>query len=280
MRYAGTQDTYPIRKAIRMKFRKGLTTVTLAVAATALGGSPAFATCGQQSSEGHRAQPVAHEQHAKDVTSKASIVAKVDGATPAEVHVDGAINYTKTQGAFDINATANGASEQSKLIIDGTNVYVQVPPDQQSATGGKEWIKEDIAAQAQAMGFDMNMLMSGDDNSMNSMLQNVQLVGKENVRGVRTKHYTAQLDLSKLAKEGTEASDATAKPINVDVWMDRKDRVRKVSFDLAAEGATVSVSVELYEYGTPVDVTVPSDNEVFTAPVTATPQPAEQKQAA
>jgi len=130
----------------------------------------------------------------------------------------------------------------------------------------------------------------------------VKVVGADTLRGTATTHYAVAIDPSKLASpsggSAGRAPDASAMlgqlgltSIPADVWVDGQGRLRKFStvLDLgkmlasiaqavgglgdAAHGTTrkpdlsnlvfkMTISLEVYDYGTPVTVTVPPSGEV------------------
>jgi hypothetical protein len=291
-----------------LTFRKGLTTATIAIAAVTFGSSPAFADCSHPTTDGHR---TAHRSmhgisshDTTDTTSKASLSAVVSGVpgqtAPLQVTADGALNYSTQQDEFTINEpNAQGGTESTKLIVDHNDLYVQVPQQELTQTGGKPWIKADAAQESESMGIDFDMLTSSQNmTDGDGWLKNVTLVGEEDQRGVNTKHYAAQLDFSAIAQQTSDENQKASlqqlaalynnKPIDVNVWLDDQDQVRKMSFTLdlsnlkvpnstpaEALTGTLAVSIELYDYGTPVDITVPSADQVITADeLAATPQTA------
>ena len=125
------------------------------------------------------------------------------------------------------------------------------------------------------------------------MSNDVQSVGTGTVRGVETTHYHASLNLAKAADRADippELRDAVQKliagsgggsgTIPADVWIDGEGRVRRTTLTLdvaslgglgggsGAAGAlpTVTVSVDLYDFGVPVKVETPPAGDVAQLP--------------
>ncbi|HEY1741327.1 MAG TPA: hypothetical protein VGI86_21620 [Acidimicrobiia bacterium] len=117
----------------------------------------------------------------------------------------------------------------------------------------------------------------------------VTTVGPETVRGVATTHYRATLDPAKVVAADRQrlaklspalrplmekALDAMANshtPFVADVWIDGHDMVRRLAMavpSLTVSAGTksvtesVSVRVDLYDFGTPVNVQAPPPSEV------------------
>jgi hypothetical protein len=116
----------------------------------------------------------------------------------------------------------------------------------------------------------------------------VTTVGHETVRGVATTHYRVLLDPAKIVaaeqkrvdamppalhdvlERGIQALEHSTKTIVADVWIDNAGLARRVAMDVPltipnAGAATVSVRMELYDFGTKVDVQAPPPSEVANA---------------
>jgi hypothetical protein len=109
-------------------------------------------------------------------------------------------------------------------------------------------------------------------------------VGREEVRGVDTTHYTATVDVAKAAAAVPAAMRATVEKIRdllgiadipTEVWIDGDGRARRVSqtIDYAqtrsprtipaeALPKQVKVTVDYYDFGAPVSVSIPPSGDV------------------
>jgi hypothetical protein len=296
---------------MRMRTRVMTSTLTLAVTATMFGSSAAYANC-DPSTERQKH----HTEHADfngevPRTSKATITAVVAGLpgqeAPATATLDGAIDYKALQGAFAVTQDDGmGTTMTSELIIDGTSVYTKVPAEALPQTGGKPWIKVDAAQAGESLGVDFALLTdAGNPEASNEMMDTVgteiTYVGRDRVRDVRTRHYEVALDFAAAAEAETDPAKkqelATIaavygnEPVVADVWVDRKDRIRKMSFTLdlskmqlpettGAEqqqvAGTIELTAEFFDFGTEVDVVAPPADQVFEAPVVQEELPAPQ----
>lgn len=176
-------------------------------------------------------------------------------------------------------------------VLDGTVVYLHFPAFAQKT--GKEWIKIDLAAANSSLG---DLLGNGGSGAFGSdptafvqFLEGagkVSKIGVEEVRGVMTTHfsgsYTLKDALASLPEDrrdqvahavaGLHLPDsAQTQEIPFDTWVGDDGLVRKIetSFDASLFAPNpnqslgqVSLTVELFEFGTPVDITVPSDDQV------------------
>jgi hypothetical protein len=145
------------------------------------------------------------------------------------------------------------------------------------------------AGDAKVGGFDFEELESFTQNDPRDALEalrdlsgEIETVGSEELRGVDTTHYRAQLDAGDLAKKATgENADAASildqlsssglDEVPLDIWIDGNGLVRKLALDVEAPDATtgqpgdLSLAFELWDYGEPVEIDVPPAAEVADA---------------
>jgi len=185
-----------------------------------------------------------------------------------------------------------GSPEDWKLeaIQDGDTVYIRFPLMAKDLPGGKTWIKGDAKALSGADAGQLSQFGSfaGTDprdvlGLLKAVSGSIEAVGSEKIRGVETSHYRATIDTSKVEQLVPEAQrqslggvDQAAKQaglteLPLDVWIDADQRLRKLSIDLDAkqpgtdQSVKASLVVELYDYGTPLDVELPPADQVVDA---------------
>jgi hypothetical protein len=185
-----------------------------------------------------------------------------------------------------------GKSGDWKLeaIQDGDVVYVHFPPLAKELPDGKTWVKgnADDLSKTDTSGLDQFGSLSGMDprdifGFLKAVSGSIEAVGSEEVRGVETSHYRATLDPAKLSelvpagqREALGGVDDAARQagideLPIDVWIDADNRIRKLSIDLDAkmpgseESLKASFVVELYDYGTPLDLDLPPADQVADA---------------
>jgi len=114
----------------------------------------------------------------------------------------------------------------------------------------------------------------------------VHTVGHEQVRGVDTTHYRAEIDLSKSvaamrqrldklspemragAQNAIDALENRKTPMVADVWIDANGLTRRLDMTIpfpvpgAGSDASMKMRMELYDFGTPVHVQAPPPSEV------------------
>jgi len=177
-----------------------------------------------------------------------------------------------------------------EAVQDGTVSYVRFPALDEQLPNGKSWIRTDSRTAA-GQGFDVSQfdqLASNDPRELLDFLQGVsgeiETVGSEVLRGVKTTHYRATIDpleYAKLAPAEKQqelqslveqmAGQSGLGEIPVDVWLDESGLVRKLTMAFSAtqpgtsEQSNVSMTFELYDYGEAVDIALPPQSEVVDA---------------
>jgi hypothetical protein len=188
-------------------------------------------------------------------------------------------------------------------VVDGTT-YMKLPAALGhlfgGTGGGEKWISLKLpkSAQGAAGSSPFSGLGASDPTQFLSALErvsdDVKEVGTETVRGVETKHYAATLDLKKAIDNAklpeslrVKAGDLFGKvgdlpPIPVDVFIDSDGHLRRLQIDMdlgafaglaggpsGATGATgslptLSVSLDLYDFGKPVHVDAPAADQIIS----------------
>jgi hypothetical protein len=176
---------------------------------------------------------------------------------------------------------ANGRDATQEFIFDGFTIYVRSPQLASLLPGRAEWLKIDAAKLSEAAGLDLAVLAQSAQDPSQSMQVleavsgDVRKLGGEQVRGVDTTHYRATVDLRKYPSVVPEASRAAAEAtvdktiqltgtrmIPVEVWIDGDNLVRRLEQKLAAQGMPITQRIELYDFGTNVDVEPPPARKV------------------
>jgi len=183
-----------------------------------------------------------------------------------------------------------------EMVVDGTTIYLKSPLFSMSSDDGKPWQKVDAGTFSKDGGALAGSAQS-DPGAFLDFLKGaggkVTEVGTEQVRGVETTHVKTDIDLKQLLDqaagdqkdelrkqlEGLGAGDVDLPSIPADAWIDGDGYVRKFSmaFDFsklagsssgaaAAEldGAKMTMTVELYDFDQPVDITIPPAAQVAT----------------
>ena len=189
--------------------------------------------------------------------------------------------------AAGVPGVGGGAGPQIEQIIDGKVTYMKMPTLTRQLGGDKPWIRLDYAALGKELGIDISTLQQGNNDPRKMLAQlkavsgEVEKLGSEKVRGVDTTHYKAKIDIRKtpdaLPPEQREAARSSVERLvditgsssyPVEVWIDGKDLVRRMfleySFDVPSQEdkANFKMTMELYDFGTQVEVTPPPADQV------------------
>lgn len=182
---------------------------------------------------------------------------------------DGIADYADKKFELTLNLpAATGISGTIEERVIGSTVYVMLPSAATAATGGKPWIEVDAASLDSSSSSGLGSLTQDPTqflNALKTVSSSVTTVGTEDIRGVKTTHYRAQIDLTKAAAaSGADASalDQYKKVLGSatlpeDVYLDDSGLPRRVAVSLtpaagssgAANVGAFSVTVDLYDFG-------------------------------
>ena len=171
---------------------------------------------------------------------------------------------------------------QVEEIFDGTVFYIHFPSALAARIpGGKTWMKLDLNALAKGSGVDLKQAMSANQQNPADMLQALKAVGgsrkvgEEDIDGAPTTHYTATIDLNKIAaKVGNKQAVDSLKQLSaqsglssfpVDVWIDRAGRVRRESLKMSGNDFSMDMTISYTRFGVAVDTTPPPADQVMDA---------------
>lgn len=262
--------------------------VTISAIFLALG-AVGLAGCGQKASATEIVRSSPHKTE-KAKTAKTAVTVQVGGQT---VTADGVIDIAGKRGklAFDTASLGipGGSADKIEVITAGTTLYMKLPAALVGKVpGGKPFVKIDLQAAGEAQGFDFGALSQTTDTGdqlgyLRGIADDVKAVGTETLRGAKATHYKGTVDLNK-AKAGASpdkrrAVDAVvaklgASTFPVEVWVDGEGRIRKMAYaidlsksaaaadDAAAKAGPMNIAIELYDYGTKVEVAEPPADQV------------------
>ena len=190
------------------------------------------------------------------------------GGRQITLHADGVSSADGNQAQVTLTSPLTGDVEVR--VIDGV-VYVKVGdgPIGNLLHTDKPWIRFDPGASefgglidptegaTPQAGLELLQSVSGD----------VETIGDDTVAGRHAVHYRASIDPAKVAS--LPGLDNEHGSVPVDVWIDDQDRVVKVETTVAPGmlglpglGGSLSMTMEVTEFGVPVNVTPPPDDQV------------------
>ena len=193
-------------------------------------------------------------------------------------------------GRADLTFAIDGQTLRAVLI--GGTLYQEVRPPA-SVGNGRSWLELDPDSEDALDGGDglLGLLKAQSNHAVQDLghlrsVVRVTTLGEERVRGARTTRYRATVDLTRAAESSSAerrgvrglASRLGLTSIPVEVWLDDQQRVRRLaqtldlsdaprSQDLAAGPLPrrVEVSLELFDFGLPVTITIPPAEDVADA---------------
>lgn len=215
-----------------------------------------------------------------------------------QVNGQGVFDFANQVGELTIDlgqlgAAAGGPSSLKTVFVKDT-VYTQLP-----GARGAQWVKIG-PEQLQQMGLPASSAQSGQNDPratlqmLRGVSDDVTEVGKEDVRGETTAHYRGTVNLDKAVEQSPPevrpqvqqaVQQLGTRQMPVDVWVDKQGRMRRLSYELDLSNAMASqagasqsgapkgqavpaglgkmlVTIELFDFGVPVNVTPPPDNQV------------------
>jgi hypothetical protein len=177
----------------------------------------------------------------------------------------GAYNGQANQSSMSADVHASGTTAISTsfaVVQDGLVTYMSSPLLGGQLPNGASWMKLDLSQYADDLpetqateSLDGRQLL----DSLSEVSGDAQVVGTEQVRGVKTTRYSATVPTI----EGQP-------PAAVSVWLDRKEMVRRVAMDMpfALPGqptSSMSMSFDYYDFGVAPEIAIPPASDTFDA---------------
>lgn len=261
---------------MRLFHRRGLAgTAAAVVLLTACGGS------GGSSAEAPATPaltPVAAVRSAADATAQAGssrieLLSETSAAgQQVQVTATGVVDNAAGTGQISLQlpAAAGGGVLEQRIL--GDVVYLTLPQEP------GVFYKLDAAALA-GTSFGSSTDPAGGLKALQAVSDDVREVGKERVRDADTTHYAGSYDLQAaaanlqgpakaLVEQLGELTGQTSLPF--EAWLDDQQRVRKLvqtveipaSEQTGGKPVTTTSTIELFDFGTPVEVSAPPADQV------------------
>jgi hypothetical protein len=160
-------------------------------------------------------------------------------------------------------------------------IYMHFPASvAKQIPGGKSWVKIDFEKAAKAQGIDIGALQSTSTTDPSQTLDqlrgagDVKRVGDETIRGTKTTHYTATLDLRKAVDKAPADKRAAARSsiekiikltgtstFPADAWLDQQGRVRRMKLSYKVQGKPFTMTMDMFAFGTREAIKAPPASE-------------------
>lgn len=206
---------------------------------------------------------------------------------------DGVMDMDAMQGEMtmemEMPAAPAGTPDLGTIeaVIDGTMMYMKMPALSAQLPPGKPWMSFDLQDMGEEVGVDFGALMQSSSSDPTQSLQylrgasgEVETLAEEEVRGVETTRYRAQISFDKMIEQAPEHLRSRLEPtvdllaewlgaeeMPVEVWIDDEGRMlrQKQSFEYVsgpAKGMSMAMTFEMYDFGVDVDIDVPPASQV------------------
>lgn len=229
-------------------------------------------------------------------SSKIAMTADINSAGQAITMTgEGAFDYKRQVGEMVLKlkgAQIPAAFSGYEMRIVQQTIYMKFPASfAQFAPGLKQWVRisaSDVAARGGAGFPGVGTFGNQDPTSAIAFMNgahDVRSEGTAKVRGVETTHYTMTINLKDVLAKLSEAQrksygDSLTKmgvtELPMQAWVDAQGRARRISFTMdlskTAKGSAVpasapksgamTITMDLYDFGTPVTVTAPPAGQV------------------
>jgi hypothetical protein len=200
------------------------TIASVGIVTAALAAAVGVSGCGGGGLDGSAVAQASQSTQAAG-TARVSVTANAAGMT---LHGGGFVDMR--QRAADMSLSLPQGTVQE--ITRGTRLYLKLPPALRDRSVAKTpWVTADLGAVARARGIDLGSLQSfGDPNGTLDQLSSagqVERVGTETVRGVKTTHFKAIVDLRKAAAHAPAEQMIKLlgrSSLPVEVWLDDQKR--------------------------------------------------------
>lgn len=190
------------------------------------------------------------------------------GSVEMRMHGEGEYDFAQEAGRFSAERKVGAIGSPFDTVVDDGHLYSRFP-ESSTTWFRREWGPDGRGALTQpalAPGGYLDLLTAAGEDD-------VEMEGTEDVRGVSTTHYVVDLSLDEIvdAVSGdlAEQVEALAPEVEVHpfgVWIDDEGLARRLELTLtlarsADEVVDVTGTVELYDYGTDVEIEPPEEFE-------------------
>jgi hypothetical protein len=188
--------------------------------------------------------------------------------TPEGVTENGSMVFEdggRARGTLVVRGHTTGRRAKVQVIADGTTSYTS--SDQLSSLPeGRKWVKVDFSSASSS-----SLPADGGPKEGLKLLERMdgaEEIGEGDVRGVTTTRYRGTLPVSEKEVFGVEVQ---VSPPQVEVWIDARDRVRRmtviVSGSVAGEegSTTTDMTMDFFDFGPVSKIELPMQDEVYDA---------------
>lgn len=223
-------------------------------------------------------------------TARLAMTVVADGQ---EIEAEGQFDFANQTGAMTMALPAP-VSSSVDIVFDGTTYFMSTEAFDGGLAVDADWVFIDVEAMSEQMGIDLDALeQAGAANNPTSALgglegvaeDGIEELGTEEVRGVETRHYAAEIDMQAVLEQAQAQLDDLSddlpegfldeeaaeqfeqvygdEPVPVEIWIDDDGLTRRMTMELAVDGEEGSMTMEMYDYGEPVDIEIPDESDAI-----------------
>ncbi len=197
-------------------------------------------------------------------------VSKLHGVIQVRVRPDVAAIGTLDQASFH----GMSMSETERAILLDGNLYAKVPDQLSRLTGGKQWVRFNLANAEKGTGIDIDEMLKQADPAAQTKFftssKDIRRVGTQEVNGEKTTHYsgsaTPEDAVSGLDDKSRKSFrefylKSGAKNVTFDLWVGSDNLPRKLTTTANATKGTLSATMIYSGYNKTVNVSAPPASE-------------------
>jgi hypothetical protein len=211
------------------------------------------------------------------------------GVAGDSIEAEGDFDLDGERGAMTMHLPAP-VDDDLEIVFDGTAYYMSTGAFGPLAGQlDADWVYIDLEAVAEMTGIDVGSLPTGGGtNNPASALEGLEGVsddgvddlGTEDVDGVSTHHYAAEIDMAAAIDQANEQSGGELfdeeladqfveqfgdDPIPVEIWIDDDGLSRRMTMEIPAPGQDepATMEMEMADFGEPVDIQVPDQADTI-----------------
>ena len=197
-------------------------------------------------------------------------VKTTSSSSPEGIAMSGTMEFEdngRTEGTMVARGLSTGKEVEVESIADGTTSYT-TSDEIDSLPGGKKWVKLDLSGAAKLQG-GATPADEGPQEGLKVLeqAQEVEEVGTEDIDGVPATHYRCTFPVTEELF-GVKVHYSAPR---ADVWIDSKDRVRRMrvvvtgSVNETEGSTTTAIEMDYLEFGRVPKIELPPPDEVFDA---------------
>ena len=211
----------------------------------------------------------------------------MDAGQKISIDAEGLFDFEEQIGSMEMTFEAEGfpmseGDEPTQMIVDDQYVYVKGGLVTAGYGAGQGWIRMDVSSMPGVGANQFNQDPTQYIEFLGGAGADIEALGSEEVRGTPTTHYRAEVDLAKVLEQTADPEEMEAvkeqleaagvETIPTEVWIDddglprRMEMIMEMKGGGAPQDVTMTVTVDLFDYGVDVNVTPPKDFQDVGAP--------------